>query len=179
MKRDYGEVWWLTVVKWFGRQVFGKLWVWWNICEVEVEVQNLHFRFSFQWRPLLHGCLRHRTNPITWTLRLRSTLLIPPTIFVARHSLTPKDNSTNPPSESATIAIDKRLHQTNSSGSESITMGDAEIKASSWRLVEVGRIVLIHGGPSDGKLATIVEIIDHKRVRGFEEILKLEGQELT
>ena len=43
-------------------------------------------------------------------------------------------------------------------------MGDAEIKASSWRLVEVGRIVLITGGPSDGKLAAIVEIIDHKRV---------------
>jgi large subunit ribosomal protein L14e len=47
-------------------------------------------------------------------------------------------------------------------------MGDAEIKASSWRLVEVGRVCLIHGGPSDGKLATIVEIIDHKRVRGIE-----------
>jgi len=58
-------------------------------------------------------------------------------------------------------------------------MGDAEIKASSWRLVEVGRIVLIHGGPSDGKLATIVEIIDHKRVRGFEGILKLGEQVLT
>jgi large subunit ribosomal protein L14e len=43
-------------------------------------------------------------------------------------------------------------------------MGDAEIKASSWRLVEVGRVCLIHGGPSDGKLAAIVEIIDHKRV---------------
>ncbi|TVY47224.1 60S ribosomal protein [Lachnellula occidentalis] len=42
-------------------------------------------------------------------------------------------------------------------------MGDAEIKASSWRLVEVGRIVLIHGGDAAGKLATIVEIIDHKR----------------
>ncbi|KAH8684550.1 ribosomal protein L14-domain-containing protein [Tricladium varicosporioides] len=42
-------------------------------------------------------------------------------------------------------------------------MGDAEIKASSWRLVEVGRVCLVHGGPSDGKLATIVEIIDHKR----------------
>jgi large subunit ribosomal protein L14e len=47
-------------------------------------------------------------------------------------------------------------------------MGDAEIKASSWRLVEVGRVCLIHGGPSDGKLATIVEIIDHKRVCGTE-----------
>ena len=44
-------------------------------------------------------------------------------------------------------------------------MGDAEIKASTWRFVEVGRIVLIQGGPSDGKLAAIVEIIDHKRVR--------------
>ena len=44
-------------------------------------------------------------------------------------------------------------------------MGDAEIKATTWRLVEVGRVALIHGGPSDGKLATIVEIIDHKRVR--------------
>ncbi|CAL3964170.1 unnamed protein product [Diplocarpon coronariae] len=42
-------------------------------------------------------------------------------------------------------------------------MGDAEIKASSWRLVEVGRVVLIADGPSEGKLATIVEIIDHKR----------------
>ncbi|TAQ88940.1 hypothetical protein B7494_g2719 [Chlorociboria aeruginascens] len=43
-------------------------------------------------------------------------------------------------------------------------MGDANIKASSWRLVEVGRVVLIHNGPSQGKLATVVEIIDHKRV---------------
>ncbi|KAH7409489.1 60S ribosomal protein L14 [Cadophora sp. MPI-SDFR-AT-0126] len=42
-------------------------------------------------------------------------------------------------------------------------MGDAEIKASSWRLVEVGRVVLIAEGPSEGKLAAIVEIIDHKR----------------
>lgn len=46
-------------------------------------------------------------------------------------------------------------------------MGDADITASSWRLVEVGRVVLIQGGPEDGKLATIVEIIDHKRVRIF------------
>jgi hypothetical protein len=33
------------------------------------------------------------------------------------------------------------------------------------RLVEVGRIVLINDGPSKGKIAVIVEIIDHKRVR--------------
>lgn len=49
-------------------------------------------------------------------------------------------------------------------------MGDADIKASQWRLVEVGRVVLIHGGSQDGKLAAIVEIIDHKRVcRNFGE----------
>ncbi|OWB69869.1 hypothetical protein B5S31_g3557 [[Candida] boidinii] len=34
-----------------------------------------------------------------------------------------------------------------------------EVKGSSWRLVEVGRIVLVNN-----KLATIVEIIDQKRV---------------
>ena len=44
-------------------------------------------------------------------------------------------------------------------------MGDADITASQWRLVEVGRVVLIHGGPEDGKLAAIVEIIEYKRVR--------------
>lgn len=44
-------------------------------------------------------------------------------------------------------------------------MGDVDIKASSWRLVEVGRVCLIHDGEDAGKLATIVEIIDHKRVR--------------
>ena len=43
-------------------------------------------------------------------------------------------------------------------------MGDADVKASEWRLVQVGRIVLFSYGPYDGRLATIVEIIDHKRV---------------
>ncbi|KAK1672711.1 ribosomal protein L14 [Colletotrichum godetiae] len=43
-------------------------------------------------------------------------------------------------------------------------MGDATIEGSKWRLVEVGRVVLIQGnGPYAGRLATIVEIIDHKR----------------
>lgn len=41
----------------------------------------------------------------------------------------------------------------------------AEITSSQWRLVEVGRVVLIENGPDAGKLAAIVEIIDHKRVR--------------
>lgn len=44
-------------------------------------------------------------------------------------------------------------------------MAEIDIKASSWKLVEVGRVVLIRSGPFTGKLAAIVEIIDHRRVR--------------
>lgn len=43
-------------------------------------------------------------------------------------------------------------------------MASIDIKTTSWKLVEVGRVVLIRTGPYTGKLATIVEIIDHKRV---------------
>lgn len=43
-------------------------------------------------------------------------------------------------------------------------MGEASVVASKWRLVEVGRVLLLNEGPYAGKLATIVEIIDHKRV---------------
>ncbi|KAL2210235.1 hypothetical protein CC79DRAFT_1394503 [Sarocladium strictum] len=45
-------------------------------------------------------------------------------------------------------------------------MGEALIEGSNWRLVEVGRVVVIKGAdhPADGKIAAIVEIIDHKRV---------------
>jgi large subunit ribosomal protein L14e len=32
------------------------------------------------------------------------------------------------------------------------------------RFVEVGRVVLLKSGPFDGKIATIVEIMDHNRV---------------
>ena len=39
------------------------------------------------------------------------------------------------------------------------------MKSSKWKLVEVGRIVLFNDGPYKGRLAAIVEIIDHKRVR--------------
>ncbi|PKS12112.1 hypothetical protein jhhlp_001410, partial [Lomentospora prolificans] len=46
-----------------------------------------------------------------------------------------------------------------------VTMGEASITESNWRLVEVGRVVLLQGdSPYAGRLATIVEIIDHKRV---------------
>ncbi|QGN15084.1 protein RPL14B [Kluyveromyces marxianus] len=41
---------------------------------------------------------------------------------------------------------------------------DSVVKASNWRLVEVGRVVLVNKGQYAGKLATIVEIIDQKRV---------------
>lgn len=44
-------------------------------------------------------------------------------------------------------------------------MGDINIVATEWRTVEVGRVVLIQEGPDAGRLAAIVEIIDHKRVR--------------
>ena len=45
-------------------------------------------------------------------------------------------------------------------------MGEATIVGSKWRQVEVGRVVLIQDdSPYNGRLATIVEIIDHKRVR--------------
>lgn len=41
---------------------------------------------------------------------------------------------------------------------------DSVVKASNWRLVEVGRVVLVNKGQYAGKLATVVEIIDQKRV---------------
>ncbi|CEP60894.1 60S ribosomal protein eL14 LALA0_S02e02102g [Lachancea lanzarotensis] len=41
---------------------------------------------------------------------------------------------------------------------------ESTVKNSQWRLVEVGRVVLVKKGPSAGKLAAIVEIIDQSRV---------------
>jgi hypothetical protein len=46
-------------------------------------------------------------------------------------------------------------------------MADIDVKIAQWKLVEVGRVVLIRRGPFTGKLAVIVEIVDHKRVRFF------------
>jgi large subunit ribosomal protein L14e len=43
-------------------------------------------------------------------------------------------------------------------------MAEIDIKPAGWKLVEVGRVILLRSGPYTGKLATIVEIIDHKRV---------------
>jgi large subunit ribosomal protein L14e len=56
-------------------------------------------------------------------------------------------------------------------------MGDAEITTSAWRQVEVGRVVLFNEGIYEGRLATIVEIIDHKRVRTFRDLVA--GRQLT
>jgi len=39
-----------------------------------------------------------------------------------------------------------------------------DIKPAGWKLVEVGRVVFIRHGAHEGKLATIVEIIDTNRV---------------
>ena len=44
-------------------------------------------------------------------------------------------------------------------------MAEIDIQASQWRQVEVGRVVLFTHGPSTGRLAVIIQIIDHKRVR--------------
>ena len=41
---------------------------------------------------------------------------------------------------------------------------ESVVKASNWRQVEVGRVVLVNKGKYAGKLATIVEIIDQKKV---------------
>lgn len=49
--------------------------------------------------------------------------------------------------------------------SQKFAMADIDVKVSSWKLVEVGRLVLIRRGPFAGKLAAIVEIVDHRRVR--------------
>lgn len=53
-------------------------------------------------------------------------------------------------------------------------MGDANITTSAWRLVEVGRVVLFNEGVYEGRLAAIVEIIDHKRVRSPESWSKMQ-----
>lgn len=60
--------------------------------------------------------------------------------------------------------LPRSLPRPNNSRSTINEMGDATITTSAWRLVEVGRVVLFNEGVYEGRLATIVEIIDHKRV---------------
>ena len=51
-------------------------------------------------------------------------------------------------------------------------MADIELKLASWKLVEVGRLVLIRSGPYTGKLAVIVQIVDHRRVWSMEREMR-------
>lgn len=41
---------------------------------------------------------------------------------------------------------------------------ESVVKTANWRLVEVGRVVLVKNGQGAGKLATIVEIISQRKV---------------
>ena len=54
-------------------------------------------------------------------------------------------------------------------------MAEIQITASQWRLVEVGRVVLFTHGEFTDRLAVIVEIIDHKRVRDRLQPYKVLG----
>jgi large subunit ribosomal protein L14e len=58
-------------------------------------------------------------------------------------------------------------------------MADIDVKVASWKLVEVGRLVLIRSGPYEGKLAAIVEIVDHRRVREIAFIPKYREKQKT
>jgi len=42
-------------------------------------------------------------------------------------------------------------------------MAESQVLSSIWPQVETGRVVLITSGKDEGKLATVVQIIDHKR----------------
>ncbi|CED82922.1 ribosomal protein [Phaffia rhodozyma] len=44
-----------------------------------------------------------------------------------------------------------------------VAMAPVQAPSTFKRFVQVGRVVLLNDGPSNGKLAVIVEIIDHKR----------------
>jgi large subunit ribosomal protein L14e len=46
-------------------------------------------------------------------------------------------------------------------------MSGIDVKPAGWKLVEVGRVINIKQGRYEGRLAAIVEIIDHRRVRNY------------
>jgi len=43
-------------------------------------------------------------------------------------------------------------------------MSESQVISSVWPQVETGRVILINSGKDEGKLAAVVQIIDHKRV---------------
>lgn len=61
-----------------------------------------------------------------------------------------------------------RLTYTNTLRTVTMASESIDVKLAGWKLVEVGRIVYIRSGPHEGRLATIVEIIDQGRVRGSQ-----------
>ncbi|GFN12254.1 60S ribosomal eL14 domain-containing protein [Aspergillus tubingensis] len=67
---------------------------------------------------------------------------------------------------STTRHFDNKLStpSSRSLSTEAFAMADIDVQVAQWKLVEVGRVVLIRSGPYTGKLAAIVEIVDHKRV---------------
>ena len=70
-------------------------------------------------------------------------------------------NVSSPQIISKGIGTNFELHTVTAGMAET---AEIEIKASQWRQVEVGRVVLFTHGQYTGRLAAIVEIIDHKRV---------------
>lgn len=77
----------------------------------------------------------------------------------------PPDIPSNPRSTVSVFAREYRIQCAELFFFQNFAMADIDVKVASWKLVEVGRVVLIRRGPFAGKLAAIVEIVDHRRVR--------------
>ena len=58
-------------------------------------------------------------------------------------------------------------------------MSAVDIKEAGWKLVEVGRVVVVRGGSDNGKRAAIIEIIDQSRVGGHRTHCGSMGLTLT
>ena len=76
------------------------------------------------------------------------------------------DNNTSILNSYALITAPEAYQHTDTRAQSHIAgkMSNVDIKPAGWKFVEVGRIVTIRSGPYDGKLATVVEIIDPGRV---------------
>lgn len=59
---------------------------------------------------------------------------------------------------------DRRCRSSETDARDQMSAAPKSSEATFKRYVEVGRVVLLTDGPCEGKLATIVEIIDHNRV---------------
>ncbi|EPS36917.1 hypothetical protein H072_9497 [Dactylellina haptotyla CBS 200.50] len=54
-------------------------------------------------------------------------------------------------------------------------MSQSDVVSSQWPQVETGRVVLINSGKDEGKLAAVVQIIDHKRVSSIDPLSDLKN----